>query len=154
MATYTLTNLPASGRLYVYVTGEQRTAESVSEGMADAHGWIDWDYSPTTLEESRNYVRPLVSVNVADIRYGRDYGNGLTDTPEEIREEILSAIREVIGYADFSENGTIYPADEIIWDYSSPYTYMYAVHVFVLHNTTRGYVESPVEIPTTDINKD
>lgn len=154
MATYTLTNLPANGTLYAYVTGDRVTPESASEGMAEESGWIDWDYSATTLHKSRNYVRPLISVDVAELRHGRDYGNGLADTPREVRQEILDAIRDVIGHADSSDCGTIYAADETIWDYSSPDTFTYAVHIFVKHYTAKGYVETPVHIPTADINKD
>lgn len=154
MATYTLTNLPANGTLYAYVTGDRVTPESASEGMAEELGYVDWDWSPTTLFESRNDVCPLVSVDVAELRHGRDYGNGLTDTPREVRQEILDAIRAVIGYADSSDYGTIYAADETIWDYSSPDTFTYAVHIFVKHYTAKGYVETPVHIPTADINKD
>lgn len=144
MTTYTLTNLPASGTLYVYVTGDRITAESASEGMADESGWVDWDYSATTLHESRNDVRPLVSVDVSELRHGRDYGNGLTDTPGEVRQEVRDAIYRVSSSWE-GEGGTYYVQDETIWDYSSPDTYMYAVHVFVKHNTAEGYVESPAD---------
>jgi hypothetical protein len=152
MTTYTLDTLPASGRLYAYVTGERITPESASEGMAEESGWVDWTYSGTTLQESRNDVRPLISVDVTELRHGRDYGHGLTDTPQEVRQEVLDAIRAVIGYADSSDQGTIYSADSTIWDYISGDTHTYAVHVFVKHNTARGYVESPVHIPATEIN--
>lgn len=153
MATYTLDMLPASGRLYVYVTGDRYTPESISEGLSEENGWVDWHYNRTIFEESRNNVRPLISVDVSELMHGREYGNGISDTPEEVREEILNAIREVIGYADFSDNGTIYGANEDIWDYSSSDTYMYAVHVFVKHSTASGYVESPVDIPAYVINE-
>lgn len=132
MATYTLKNLPTNGTLYVYVTGDRITPESASEGMAEELGWIDWNWSVTTLHDSRNDVRPLVSVDVADLD----------------ASEILDAIREVIGYADSSDNGTIYAADATIPHYASPDTFMYAVHVFVKH----GDEESPVHIPLDEIN--
>lgn len=132
MATYTLKNLPASGRLYVYVTGERHTPESLAHGDAEELGWIDWNYSDTALYDSRNDVRPLIAVDVADLD----------------RDEILDAIRDVIGYADSSESGTIYPADGSIPDYASPDTFTYAVHVFVKH----GDVESPVHIPLDQLN--
>lgn len=144
MTTYTLTNLPASGTLYVFVTGDRVTPESASEGMVEESGWVDCDYSATTLFESRNDVRPLVSVDVAELSHGRDYGNGLTDTPEEVRQEVRDAIYRVSSSWE-GEDGTYYAQDETVWDYSSPDTYMYAVHVFVKHNTAKGYVESPVD---------
>lgn len=135
---YTLENLPANGTLYVYVTGERYTPESLAHGDAEESGWIDWSWSATTLHVLRTYVRPLIAVDVADIDRG----------------EILDAIRAVIGHADSSERGTIYATDATIPDYSLPDTFTYAVHVFVKRNTAKGYEESPVHIPLDEINGD
>lgn len=152
MAAYTLENLPANGTLYVYVTGERYTPESIAFGDAAERGYVDWSYSSTTLHESRNDVRPLIAVDAVDLRNGRFYSSGLYLTESEVRSEVLDDIREVIGHADSSENGTIYSADETIWDYASPDTFMYTAHVFVKHYTASGYVESPVHIPIDELN--
>ncbi len=152
MATYTLDNLPANGMLYAYVTGERHTPESLTFGDAEERGYVDWDYSSTTLFDSRNDVRPLIAVDAVDLLIGRLYSSGLYLTENEVRAEILDAIREVIGYADSSDDGTIYSADATIPDYSSPDTFTYAVHVFVKHYSDKGHVESPVHIPTDELN--
>lgn len=156
METWTLDNLPARGMVYVFGTGERWTPESLEWGDTDERGWVDPTWCRRDLHVSRNDVDPFVAVRVADLQTGRLYANGATDSPQDVREEVLDAIRDALqSAAESSERGNIYAADSVSWDLSTNEVFIYAAHVTVKYHALdgRGWVEEPVHIDLDEVNR-
>lgn len=151
--TFTLDTLPENGHVFAFVTGERiNFTESPDEGVAE-RGWINPGFSRTALFDSRNDVSPVWDAPVSSLVNGYEYAPGLSDSPEDVQAELIDAIRSWVGFADSSDDGTIYAADVVTHDYTVEDVYRYAVHVFVKFADEDGrYVERPVHVPLDLIN--
>ena len=145
MTIYTLNNLPSHGRVAIFATADVVTPESAAWGDADRRGWVSDLSSFSDPEESRNYVAPIWSAYVHEIREGREH-YGAFDTAAEVRQEILDILDRLGAYSD-NGDGTYYAEDAVTHDYTSADSWMYALHVSVKHlDPMRGWVEDSVSV--------
>lgn len=113
-------------RIFAFVTAEMVTTESAEHGDAAARGWVDVDWSATTLHESRNDVRPIVDANEND---------------DDLADMIRDAVSRVVGAYETDGNGTLYAVDAMTLDYATDESWSYAIHFTRKTYDSRGWVE-------------
>lgn len=131
------------GMLYVFATADVVTTESAEHGDADRRGWVS-DLNGSEVEESRNYVRPLVNL-YWPLSDPRNFDVYLDE--DDVRQEVRSLLYDLGAY-DNNGDGTLYAADSATFDYSTDEAWLYALHAFVKHNGPNGWTETPVDITT------
>lgn len=113
------------GKVYAFMTATAvKWEDPESEDYSERHGWIDRE-EMFELEESRNYVRPLVSVDLDET------------------EELTEAIRDVLGDGSLWEDngdGSFYGISESTDD--DGWTFTYAVHFKLKTYGALGWVET------------
>lgn len=118
------------GKVLAYYTCTRVMWERDDEGdpygcPTEEHGWIDRSWSSRELQESRNYVRPVVDLNEGD--------GGLTD-------EVRDALGWLEGGYEDNGDGTFYSRDS----YSppdEPWSYSYALHFTRKFFGPKGWTE-------------
>lgn len=112
-----MTRANARGRVYCYVTCDRITAESAEFGDAAERGWVD-DVGDRAIEESRNYVKPIMAEYPPD--------SVLCDDPDEFGERVREAVASLGAY-ETSDGSTFYGVDSHA-DYVTGDDYTYAIH--------------------------
>lgn len=132
---YTLSNLPAHGIVYLFVTADRVTEESAQNGDAEERGWVR-EVGSREIYENRNYVAPTAQAEAWDLAYGPDREDERAD---------LRAVVESLGAYYYDGRGTYYGEDGQVDDATGD-TFNYAVHVFVKHLDGGRWAESPVDV--------
>lgn len=110
------------GQIFAFITATAVSLEDDENSRRERNGWIDRE-DMTELEESRNYVRPLISVDESDA------------------ETLAEEIRDVLGDGSLYEDngdGTYYGITENVHD---GWSFTYAVHFKRKYLGSAGYVE-------------
>lgn len=123
------------GQVFAFYTCTRVRWEDDEEGNpiedpVEEHGWVDRGWSPYVLHESRNDVRPAISL-------------------DEGSEDLADEVREALGWLEggFNDNGdgTFYAAESYKPFHDNPegWDYSYAVHF--THKTVgiNGWCEVP-----------
>jgi len=124
------------GQIFAHYTGTRVRWEHDEDGFpfeepTEEHGWVDRSWSPYILEECRNDVRPIIS---------------LDENHPDLREEVEEALEWLEGGYENNGDGTFYsretyqPSGEL-WGYS------YAIHFVRKFFGPNGWTEEPWSPP-------
>lgn len=133
----------SNGHLYIFATADVVTSESAEFGDADRRGWVS-DLNGSEVEESRNYVEPLVSMKWPledELAQNPDSYVDLSSVTDEIQDVING-----LGAYSTEDGSTLYAEDSVDHDPTTDESWHYALHAHVKHVGPNGWVETPVDI--------
>lgn len=110
-------------RVYGFVTGTRvvRGGSGDPNDYTEEYGWVDPDWPPTQMQESRNDCAPVLAMDLDD-------------------PELAGEVRSMVSGYESNGEGTYYLPDEHIAEDGAVWTY--SVHFTVKqHDPRRGWVE-------------
>lgn len=115
-----------SDQIFAFVTCTRVRWEGEDSDPVEECGWVDVSWSPRQLEESRNYVRPFMSVK---------------SDAETLQYEVECVLDWLDGGYEDNGDGTFYSRDSY-QPHDEPWSYTYAVHFIRKYFGDKGWTES------------